>query len=811
MAGFSFGSILQDLRYGARELRKNPTFTITAGLSLAFGIMAATAMYSVIYGVVLDPFPYKDIDNLVSIAIRNPEQRGWRTSYSVDEYVELSRRSTIFEGIAASTISDVVWSTQGETRSLRGNHISNNGFDVMGVPALHGRAVTARDEDPETKAILGYQFWIRQFAGDPSVVGSTLTLNGRPRTIVGIMPPRFMFRGADVYVPLDYAKAGPNPEGVNSMILTARRKAGVTAAQATTDIDPIVRDMAQKMPARYPPTWKIELITFKDTFPTSWANTLWILFGAVGLLLLISCANVSNLLLARASARQSEISMRAALGASRGRLFRQLLTESLLLGIGGGVLGMAGSWAVIRMILAVVPSDLFPAEAEVTLNLPVMFFNGIICLLTTMLFSLAPALHGSVGDAGCTLKEAGRGVGSSRKMNWLRSGLVVGEISLAIALLSIAGLFLHTLQRLHSTELVVGTADRLVVTIPLPQDRYSNSEQRTSFLSQLIDRVERLPGVRAVGLNAGLHPFGSWDFPIEIPSATTAVDKRPVHVHQVNIGYLKLTGIPLLQGRWLDSADIAAGHRVVVINEEFAKRYFGGQSGQGKAIRMPRMKQPPFNIANDSFEVVGLVRNGLSEFDFGQPRPEMYIPYSVTGLAETMVIHSGLGQPRQLANQVSRQLYELDPTLALGETEMLEAMIDRFVYSRGRFQLWLMGSFAALGLAISVVGVYGLLSQFVLAQGTDFGVRMAVGATFQDIVALVLTRGMRLVVIGLAIGCAATYVLLMRYGNILAVKDPLDPVALAGSCLVLLAAGALACLVPAVRAGRTDPAVVLRR
>src|SRR5687768_13169860 len=252
-------SVFQDLRYGLRDLVKNKGFALAAILSFALGIMATTAMYSVIYGVVLEPFPYKDVDNLVSIAIRNPGQRGWRSSYSVDEYVELARRSTIFEGLAASTISDVLWVSNGEPLRLRGNHISNNGFDMMRVPALLGRTVTGSEEEPETKAVLGYRFWVRQFGGDTSVIGSTLTLNGRPRTIVGVMPPRFMFRGADVYLPTLY-RSGETPEGVRVVHVAWRRKPGITAAQAQADLDPIIRDLARSYPTRYPPNWRVDLV-----------------------------------------------------------------------------------------------------------------------------------------------------------------------------------------------------------------------------------------------------------------------------------------------------------------------------------------------------------------------------------------------------------------------------------------------------------------------------------------------------------------------------------------------------------------------
>ena len=801
-------TVIQDLRYGIRELARNKGFTATAVLSLAMGIMASTAMYSVIYGVILEPFPYKDVDNLVSIAIRNPEQRGWRSSYSVDEYAELVRRSTIFEGVAASTISDVLWISNGEPLRLRGNHISNNGFDVMGVPALFGRTVKGTEADPETKAVLGYRFWVRQFGGNPSVLGSTLVLNGRPRTIVGIMPPRFMFRGADVYLPIDY-RPGQTPEGVNSIEVTARRKPGVTAAQAQTDLDPIIRDLAARFPERYPLKWRIELITFKETFPSSIGRTLWIMFAAVGLLLLISCANVSNLLVARASTRQREIAMRAALGASRMRLFRQLLTESLLIGLFGGMIGVVGSWVGLKAVLAVVPQGVIPDEAEVVLNWPVLLFSFALCLLTTLLFGLAPALHTARGELANPLKESGRTSGGSKRMGWLRGALVTAELSLAIMLLSGAGLFLHTLLRLHNAPLAVDIKDRLIMRLPLSAQRYPSSARRAAFIGQLLERVSALPGVLGVGINAGLHPLGSWDFPVSIPGFPNA-DKRPANLHQVNAGYLKATGIKLRHGRWLNDSDIAARRQVVVVNETFAHRYFPGLPAPGKLVQMWRLKMPPFNIPEDRFEIVGIVQDALHELHNGEARPEMYIPYSITGLSDMLVVHTS-GDPMRMAPYVRTQVYQLDGSQFVDEANSLERLLDRYVYSRGRFQVWLMGSFASLGLLLAVIGVYGLLAQFVSLQQQEFGVRMAVGATFGDIMRLVLARGMRLMLIGLTIGIAITLILLKRFGIQLGVTDPLDPGSLAGACFALFATGLAACFLPAFRAGRTDPVQALRQ
>ncbi|MFN7939696.1 MAG: ABC transporter permease [Bryobacteraceae bacterium] len=800
-------TVLQDARFGLRELGRDKGFTATAILSLSLGILAATSMYSVLYGVVIEPFPYRDVDNLVSIEVRGKGERFGKMYYNVDEYATFAARATVFEGLAASTISDVLWVNKGEPLRLRGNHISNNGFDVMGVPAMLGRVVTGKEESPEGKAVLGYRFWIRQFGGSLDVLGSTMILNGHPRTVVGVMPPRFMFRGADVYLPTIYRR-GESPEGVTGVHITGRRRGGVTDAQAQTDLDPIVRDLAKESPAQYPPNWSVSLRSFKQSFPSSIRNQLWIMFGAVGLLLLIACANVSNLLLARAATRQREIAMRAALGAGRRRLFRQLLTESALLGVFGSVLGVAGSWAGLKAILAVVPQGVIPDEAEVVLNLPVLAFSTAISMACVLLFGLAPALHATGVEPAQPLREAGRSNSGSRRMNWFRSSLVVVELSLAVILLAGAALSLHTLVRLYQAPLAVGVENRLIVQIPLREARYPNAESRTAFLRELLRRVKETPGVQGVGINTGIHPLGSWRIQVEIPGQPNA-DSRPVPMNQVNEGYLQATGIQLRRGRWLEPADIAARRHVAVVNETFAKRYFAGVDPLGKSVRMPRLKQPPLSLADDRFEIAGIVQDALHELHNNDPYPEIYMPYSLTGLASAMVVHTA-GEPMSMARHIRGHVHSIDGTQFIDETRTLASLMDLHVYSRGRFYLWLIGVFAALGLLLAVIGIYGLLSQVVSSHRQEYGIRMAVGAKFGQIVSLVLIRGMRLVTIGLAAGMSIAIFLLPSVGWQLDVDRSYDPLSLAGAALVLLLAGVAGCLIPAARAGRTNPVEALR-
>jgi putative ABC transport system permease protein len=803
-------SAAQDLRFGFRELIRDKGFFAAATGSLALGIMAATAMYSVIHGVIVEPFPYKDVDNLYSVRVRGAEERFGRTYYSVDEYCELARRSTIFEGVAGSTISEVLWISDGEPLRLRGNHITNNGFDVMGVPALLGQTVSGAEAEPETKAVLGYRFWMRQFGGDANVLGRVLTLNGKQRTIVGVMPPRFMFRGADVYLPVLY-RTGERPEGVDGLGVTARLKPGVNEARAETDLKPIIEEFAKTYPGRYPPQWRVSLLSFKETYPSGIREILWVMFGAVGLLLLMACVNVSNLLLAKATGRQKEIAVRSALGGSRGRIVRQLLTEHLLLALIGGALGMAGSWAGLKAILAVVPANVIPDEAEVALNAPVLLFSVALCLVVTILFGLAPAIYGgSIQQLAVHLKESARGSGGggSRRMQWVRGALVTGELVLAVLLLSGAALFLHTLLRIYNAPMGVAIENRLTMRVPLNPQRYPSAERRTAFLTELNNRLQSLPGVKAAGVNTGLHPLYSWNLPVEIPGQPE--DKRPVSVHQPNAEYLAATGIALRSGRFLEQADIAAKRHVAVVNERFVQRYFPESTALGRVIRFPRLAVAPASLSDPSFEIVGVVADAMLEFESGEARPEVYFPYSILGLASVLTVHTS-GDPLAMSQSIRRQVYEIDSSQFVDEVRTLESTLDRFVYSRGRFNVWLMGTFGALGLALAVAGIFGLLAQIVSMRKREFAVRMAIGASFSSIVRDVLRRGIVLMAFGLGAGCAVTLLLMKRFGKtLLGANSTMDPLALAGACAVLFVAGLVASLVPAWRAGRTNPVEMLR-
>jgi predicted permease len=802
--------IAQDLRFGLRTLKAVPGFTLLAVASLALGIMATTAMYSVVRAVVIDPFPYKDVDSLMSIRIFDPGGRGGRTYYSTDQYLEFAERATIFEGVTASTISDVVWTGSGDPQRLRGNHCATNTFDIMGVPPLLGRAVQVSDGSPGAApvAVLGFRFWQRQFGGDPSVVGRQMVLNGVSRTVVGVMPKRFMWRGADVYVPVVFER-GKVVEGVRDVHVLGRLKAGITDAQAEADLRPIVADFARRDPQQFPDgRWRVGLLSFKETFRSNLGETLWILFAAVGLLLLIACVNVSNLLLSRAATRQREMAVRSAIGAGRARLTRQLLTESLLIALGGVLLGVPLAYLGLNAIIALVPPNTIPDESEIVINGGVLAFTIAVSSVTALIFGLAPAWQGSMVDLTESLKDGARSVTGGRRQAFISRGLVVAEVALSVMLLVGAALMMRTLVAMQDVDLGVRTERLLTLRVPLIETRYPDADRRVAFFQALLTRLESVPGIRGVGLNTGVHPLGGWSVPITVPGK--AADERPVMLHMASDGYTKTMGIPLLRGRALERGDLERKQHVALVNESLVAQYFNGADPLGQIIRVPRLTQPPSSLTDDAFEVVGVVRDTVNR-DLTQPlRPEIYLPYTLNGLAQRLVVRTE-GDAESATSLVRAEVAAIDRDQPLSDIRSLESALNDFVFAGPRFSLTLFGVFAALGLTLAVVGVYGVIAQSVNRRTQEIGVRMALGATTDRIVSMVMAGGAKLIVAGIVVGLigAAAAGRVMR--ELIWGVSPWDPLSFAAVAAVLLVVGLQATLWPALRATRVNPVAALRK
>ncbi|MCX6636161.1 MAG: ABC transporter permease [Acidobacteria bacterium] len=799
----------QDIRFAARSMRRSPSVSALAALSLALGIMAATAIYSVVYGVILEPFPYKDVDSLMSVKVWDPGGRGWRTNYTTDQFLEIAERNAIFDGVIASTISDVLWTGDAEPQRLRGNYGTTNTFQTMGVAPLIGRAIAPADgaADAPPVAVLGHRFWQRQFARDPGVVGRQMRLNGKLRTVVGVMPKRFMWRGADVYLPVVFHR-GEVAEGVRYVHLLGRLKPGVTQAHAEADLRPIIEELRRRYPSDFPEQWRAGILSFKETFPSGIRQAVWVLFGAVGVLLLIACANVSNLLLAKASARQREMTIRAALGASRARIVRQLLTESLVLAGAGCALGVVLAFAALRGIIAIVPPNTIPDESEIAIDLPVLLFSVGVSALSAVLFGLAPALSASTRELANPLREAGRLMGGGRRQNLLRSSLVVTEVALSLVLLVGASLMIRTLAAIYSIDIGFRTDRVLTLRVPLSEQRYPEPERRAAFFRDLLGRLKSVPGVAKVGLNTGVHPFGDWSMPVEVPGSTQQ-DARPVVVHQINEDYPATMGIGLVRGRLLTEAEVWTKQHLALVNQAFVKRYFEGQDPLGRAVRAPRLLRPPFQAAGDSFQIVGVLRDAVNGDPLQGVRPELYFPFTVLAAANQLVLLTE-GNPVALAGAVRSQVYAVDRDQPVMDVRTMDRLLDEYVLSEPRFSLVLFSIFAALGLTLAVVGVYGVISSTVSRRTQEIGVRMALGAQPGQILRAVLKRALILVLLGVGLGLAASYAAARVMREQLWNVSPFDPLSFVAVSALLLAAGLVASYWPARRAARLDPTRALR-
>jgi putative ABC transport system permease protein len=802
-------TVKQDIRFGARNLVKNPGFTVLAVLSLAAGIMATTVIYSVLHAVVLDPFPYKDVDQLMSVRVSNLAQRGGRTGYSVDQFLDIADRNTIFTGVIASTISDVLWTGNGDPQRLRGNHGTFNTFEVMGVPPLIGRTPTPADAQAgaEPVVVLGYRFWQRQFGGDATVLGRQLRLNDTSRTVIGVMPKRFMWRGADVYIPTHFER-GHIVEGVRSVHLLGRLKPGVTASQAEADLRPIIDGLKKREPREFPDTWRVGLLPFTQTFPSGITGDIWVLFGAVALLLLIACANVSNLLLSKAASRQREMSVRVALGASRSRLIRQLLTETLLLSLIAGAIGAALAYAGLPAILALVPPDTIPDEAEIALNRNVLLFAFAISAFTSLVCGLAPALHSSRRDLAASMREVSRSVSGGTRQALLRTILVVSEVALSLMLLAGSSLLIRTFVAMQQTDLGFQPDRLLTMRVPLAPARYPDAARRIAFFDDLEARIRTLPGVSAVGINSGLHPLGNWWSAAEVAGAPPSTE--PVVVHQVTTGYLAAFGVRLAAGRLLAEDDLSAHRPVALVNERFVRARFGGRPPLGQAIRLPRLKERPFDAAIDTVDVVGVVHDVANDGLARPTLPEIYLPYTLAGFSNMVVVRTDL-DPGSLTHSVAAQVYAIDPSQPVSDVRSLDAVLKEEAYSTPRFNLILLSVFAAIGLVLAIVGVYGVMSAAVAQQRHEIGVRLALGAGGATITRMILARGSRLLLAGMAIGLVGSIIAARLLARQIWNVSAFDPLAFAVVSAVLLLAGLQACVWPALRASRTDPVIALRQ
>jgi putative ABC transport system permease protein len=681
------------------------------------------------------------------------------------------------------------------------------------VAPVIGRTIQPIDIRPdgqvEPVVVLSYRLWLRLFDGSPTAIGRTLRLNGVPYTIIGVMPPRFGWYGNGAFwLPLSPVRR--DLPGISAIM---RLAPGVSQTVAEQQLDVLNRQLARERPGTYPAQgFTTRLLNYLDVTVASgeMQTSLRLLFGAVAFLLLIACANVANLQLARGSARAREIAVRMSIGASRRRLLRQLLTESMVLSLAGGALGVLFAFVAIRSIVALMPESYVPNEARVMINIPVLLFSVAVSLLTGIVFGLAPALQSSSQDVGSALKS-GRGTGAETHGGRLRSGLVVVEVALSVVLLVGATLTARTFLVLQAMDGGIRTDHVLAVSVPLPALKYATLEQRNNFAQELLDRVDALPGVEAATL--GL-PFGGPRTPFTITGETTDPSKR-ITVNLAGADHLRVFGIPLRGGRMFDAAEVRRGDRVAVVNEAAAKLWAAGANPIGAQLRLGALERPPSRTVVDTSRppvvtIVGVIADTRNAGLRSDPEPAVVIPYTIVAAAGRTLAVRASGDANLLLNPIRALVRDMDADQPLGRPFTLADVLNQEVV-QPRFTMALFTVFAALGLALAAAGIYSVLSFHVTRRTHELGIRRALGAPRSHVLGLLLGMGSRLVLMGLAVGIPASLAATTLLRSQLFGVQAADPVSYAVVAIALGAVALVACYIPARRAANVDPMVALRQ
>ncbi len=805
-------SFRQDLKYSTRALLKTPVFAITAIITLALGIGANTAIFSVVHAVLLQSLPYNEAENLVVVWGVTRGNDNKRSQVSFTDVADFRTQNSVFEDIANFTSWRPILSGAGESERVSAMQVGDGYFKVMKAEALLGRTFTPEEQQDgkDFVVVLGYGLWQRRFGGDQNIVGKTIELNKRAYTIVGVMPQSFQSlpttlvnETAELYRPV--AEAYDNTQrDAQHLRAIARLKQGVTLEQAQVELTTI----AQRLEQSYPDTntgHGVNLVTLTEDTIGGLRRVLFILFGAVVFVLLIACANVANLLLTRAVTRQKELAIRAALGASRGRLIRQLLTESLLLSLSGGLVGALLAWWGVGL-LETLGTQIFPPLAQVKVNLTVLLFTIFVSLITGFVFGLIPALQMSQLNVNQTLKESGRTTSLSRHR--LHSGLVIAEIALSLILLVCAGLLIKTIMSLQNVNPGFNSENLLTMQIGLPFAKYPEEKQRTEFFRQLDERIKAIPGVESAGFTSVLPLSKNFDRRgLYVESKPVPTGQEPsADMYIVTPDFINMMQIRLLNGRLLTAQDKSDSQLVVLINEKMAGRLWNNEDPINKRISLsggtpdtpPRWRT-----------VVGVV-NDIKQYGLDKDVPmQFYVPQEQFGAGFMSLVVRTKNDPTSLTASIRNEIFAYDKEQPAYDIKTMNQLIDDRMSLR-RFTMFLLGLFATIALLLATVGIYGVISYAVTQRQHEIGVRMALGAQRSDILRMVVGQGLKLVLIGIGIGLIAVFALTRLLKSLLFDVSPRDPLTFVLISLLLMFVALIACYVPARRATKTDPIVALR-
>lgn len=811
-------TFINDVRYGIRTLIKRPGFAAVAIVTLALGIGANTAIFSVVNATLLRPLPFRNPDRLVMVWGYLPQlaQQGDKFPCSAGNYLGLVKDTKSFEQLAAFRQWTWQQTHSGEPEQLRGVRVSANFFEAVGVRPLLGQTFTPpQDEEGAGRvAIISYQLWQREFGADQNVLGKTLTLDGHTVSVVGVMPLGFDFPGGanmlpglqftnktDLWVPLAMTADERKNQGSLNMALLGRMKEGVNLIQAQTELRAVQASLPLGAIG-----YTVNLVPLQNQMVGNIKPLLLVLLATVIVVLLIACANVGNLLLARASSRQKEMAVRSALGAGRWRIIRQLLTESILLSLVGGLLGfLIAIWGT-PLLVSFIPEKI-PRVHEVNVDLRVLGFAFLVSVITGLVFGLAPAVQASRVNLNDSLKEAARSVSGSLRQNRLRAFLIVSEVSLAVVLMIGAALLTKSFVRLLDVNPGFDPAHTLTMEISLPTappSKYADEEQQATFFRQLLEQLNRSPGVISAGAVLTLPLTGAEE------STNLFIEGRPKPPNNqlpesdytiVTPGYFKALQIPLLKGRGFTDQDNKAATGVIVINEALARRYWPNEEPVGKRLTVGFEKAPR--------EIIGVIGNVKQRALSAETRPEMYLPLLQRPSGVMTIVVRANGDPLSLAAIARSQAHSLDPSLPVTNMKTMDEIFSASVEQQ-RFSTLLVGLFGGLAVVLAAIGIYGVMGYMVTQRKHEIAVRIALGAKTNQVLKLVLKDGLMLASVGLGIGLVAAFALTRLMRSLLFEVKPTDVQTFAGVSIGLIAIALLACLVPARRAARVDPLVALR-
>ena len=802
------GTFWQDWRYGSRMLLKKPSLTLVVVLTLGLSIAINTAVFSVVYAALMRPLPFADSERLMVVLAENKRAGvGAVRGAAPADFVDWRAQSQSFDGLAAFTGGSLVLNNNDAPEVFQGIRVTDDYFRTLGVRPLMGRTFAPEEftEGGSRAVVLSYRLWQRRFGGDPKVLGLTLPLTGDgSATIIGVMPEDFKFPSyAEVWTTLPRTSGELQQRGSRYFTVVGRLKEGVTQAQAQDEMGAVAARLAQAYPQSNA-DWGVRLMPLGETLIGQARKPLLILFGAVVFVLAIACANVANLLLAQATARYKEIAIRSALGATRWRVMRQLLVESILLALVGGGLGVLLAFWGVDLMLALVPEDLrFARLDEARVDGAVLAFTAGISILTGIITGLLPGFKASRPDLTEALKEAGRGTTSGWRLRRARGLLVVAEVAVTLVLLVGAGLLIRNFVRLQRLELGFDARNLLTMQVGAPRRLYGQTEQRADYYRQIQERVAALPGVRAVTATSSLPLDWVLNFSFEVEGRPARPGDSPqADYSSVSPNYFDAMGIPLRAGRKFTERDTASATGVVLISETMARRVFPGEDPLGKHLTINYLEQ------RVSLEIVGVVadvkqdmaaKSNLHIYDCNLQRP---------WLSTAFVVRSD-GDPQALTQSVQRAIREVDPNRVATDVKTMEQLLTESV-SQPRFYTQLLSVFAAVALLLAAVGIYGLMSYTVSQRTHEIGVRIALGARAGDVVRMVVRQGMSLVVAGVGLGLLAAFALTRLMQSLLFEVSASDPVTFIFVSLLLAAVAFIACYVPARRATRVDPMTALR-